>query len=104
MGVGCGSQQIMGDDVTLSLTLFDAELENEIDGFVYDPATFAYTSSNIDGVSERRGGELSAAGNISESLSISGAYTYTDSSTDDSVREVRRPRHTREYKFRMAGS
>ena len=87
-------QQIMGDDVTLSLTLFDAELENEIDGFVYDPATFAYTSSNIDGVSERRGGELSAAGNISESLSISGAYTYTDSSTDDSVREVRRPRHT----------
>jgi vitamin B12 transporter len=87
-------QQLMGGDATLSLTLFDADLENEINGFVLDPTTFAYTSSNIDGASERRGGEISAAGNLSESLSLSGAYTYTDSTGDDSVREVRRPKHT----------
>ena len=86
-------QLIMGGDLTLSLTIFDAELENEIDGFVYDPATFAYTSSNIDGTSERKGAELSAVGNISESMSLSAAYTYTDSTGDDAVREVRRPRH-----------
>ena len=86
-------QLIMGGDLTLSLTIFDAELENEIDGFVYDPATFAYTSSNINGTSERKGAELSAVGNISESMSLAAAYTYTDSTGDDAVREVRRPRH-----------
>ena len=86
-------QLIMGGDLTLSLTIFDAELENEIDGFVYDPATFAYTSSNINGTSERKGAELSAVGNISESMSLSAAYTYTDSTGDNAVREVRRPRH-----------
>ena len=86
-------QLIMDGALTLSLTIFDAELENEIDGFVYDPATFAYTSSNINGTSERKGAELSAVGNISESMSLSAAYTYTDSTGDDAVREVRRPRH-----------
>jgi len=86
-------QLIMGGALTLSLTIFDAELENEIDGFVYDPATFAYTSNNINGTSERKGAELSAVGNISESMSLSAAYTYTDSTGDDAVREVRRPRH-----------
>ena len=86
-------QLIMGGALTLSLTIFEAELENEIDGFVYDPATFAYTSNNINGTSERKGAELSAVGNISESMSLSVAYTYTDSTGDDAVREVRRPRH-----------
>ena len=86
-------QLIMGSALTLSLTIFEAELENEIDGFIYDPATFAYTSSNINGTSERKGAELSAVGNISESMSLSAAYTYTDSTGDDAVREVRRPRH-----------
>ena len=86
-------QLIMGGALTLSLTIFEAELENEIDGFVYDPATFAYTSSNINGTSERKGAELSAVGNISESMSLSAAYTYTDSTGDNAVREVRRPRH-----------
>ena len=86
-------QLIMGSALTLSLTIFEAELENEIDGFVYDPATFAYTSSNINGTSERKGAELSAVGNISESMSLSAAYTYTDSTGDNAVREVRRPRH-----------
>lgn len=86
-------QLIMGGALTLSLTIFEADLENEIDGFVYDPATFAYTSNNINGTSERKGAELSAVGNISESMSLSAAYTYTDSTGDDAVREVRRPRH-----------
>jgi vitamin B12 transporter len=79
-------RQVMDGDATLSVTLFDAELKNEIDGFVYDPVTFAYTSSNINGIS--------VAVNISNSLSLSGAYTYTDSTSDDSTREVRRPRNT----------
>ena len=86
-------QLIMGGALSLSLTIFEAELENEIDGFVYDPATFAYTSNNINGTSERKGAELSAVGNLSESISLSAAYTYTDSTGDDAVREVRRPRH-----------
>jgi vitamin B12 transporter len=87
-------QQMMGGDVTLSATLYDAELDNEINGFVYDPATYAYTSNNMDGKSQRKGVEFSAVGDLSESLSISAAYTYTDSTGEDSMREVRRPRHT----------
>jgi vitamin B12 transporter len=78
----------------VSLTVFEADLTNEIDGFVYDPATFAYTSDNMTSDSERNGVEISAMGNITDSLGLTAAYTYTDSSDPDGTREVRRPRHT----------
>jgi vitamin B12 transporter len=87
-------RQLSIGNLTLSATLFDAELENEINGFVYDPATYAYTSANMDALSERAGVEFSAAGNLSDSLSLSAAYTYTDSKDGDSKKEVRRPKNT----------
>ena len=87
-------RQLSIGNLTLSATLFDAELENEINGFVYDPATYAYTSANMDALSERSGVEFSTAGNLSDSLSLSAAYTYTDSKDGDSKKEVRRPKNT----------
>ncbi|MDB9842846.1 TonB-dependent receptor [Porticoccaceae bacterium] len=82
----------------LSATLFDSELENEINGFVYDPATFGFTSANKDGVSKRQGIELTTSATLTDDLSINSAYTYTDSVESDGaggyIDEVRRARHT----------
>jgi vitamin B12 transporter len=92
-----GMDKQMGE-VKLSATLFDTELESEIDGFVYDPATFAYTSGNKDGLSKRQGVELTASLITSNSLMINAAYSYTDSVEADGAGgytdEIRRARHT----------
>tara|TARA_S200000501_G_scaffold357520_2_gene381272 strand:- start:487 stop:2391 length:1905 start_codon:yes stop_codon:yes gene_type:complete len=85
--------QLSDDNVTLSATIFDSELANEIDGFVYDSTIFSFTSGNMDAKSERRGFELSFVANFWDSFSISSAYTYTHSKDADSVDEVRRPKN-----------
>ena len=75
-----------------------AELENEINGFVYDPVTSGYTSANKDGLSQRQGVELSASADLADNLSMNASYTYTDSVESDGaggyIDEVRRARHT----------
>jgi len=92
-----GMDKQMGE-LSLSATLFDTELESEIDGFVYDPATFAYTSGNKEGKSQRQGVEFTASVNMSDNLVINAAYTYTDSVEADGAGgykdEIRRARHT----------
>lgn len=92
-----GVDKQMGE-LNLSATLFDTELESEIDGFVYDPATFAYTSGNKEGKSQRQGVEFTASVDMSDNLVINAAYTYTDSVEADGVGgykdEIRRARHT----------
>jgi len=85
--------------VSLGATYFHEELENEINGFAFDPDTFLFTAENLDGESERRGVEVSALARITDSLRFSGSYTYTDATQPDSLtgedtREIRRPRHT----------
>ncbi|HKX57543.1 MAG TPA: TonB-dependent receptor, partial [Xanthomonadales bacterium] len=73
------------------------ELEDEIDGFVFDPDTGLFTAANKPGDSERRGLELTAAGHWSDRLTLNASYTYLDASevtiTGESVREARRPEH-----------
>ncbi|MBT5577135.1 MAG: TonB-dependent receptor [Porticoccaceae bacterium] len=84
--------------LSLSATLFDSELDSEIDGFVYDPANFAYTSGNKEGISQRQGLELTASGSLTDTIALSAAYTYTDSVESDGAGgykdEIRRARHT----------
>jgi vitamin B12 transporter len=91
-------QELLNGSLTVSATVFDAELENEINGFVSDPSGNGFTSANKDGLSQRQGVELSAIGTLSDSLSVNAAYTYTDSVESDGAGgytdEVRRPRHT----------
>ena len=82
--------------VEMSFTIFDSDLENEINGFVYDPATFAYTSANISGSSNRKGIEVTMSGEMSNALSFNSSYTYVKSDQQDGetiTREIRRPEH-----------
>ncbi|MFM7275220.1 MAG: TonB-dependent receptor plug domain-containing protein, partial [Gammaproteobacteria bacterium] len=80
-----------------SLTWFDADLEDEIDGFVFDPSTFNFTAANRDGRSRREGLEATLRAAITPSLSLAASYTYTDSESPDpaggSMRELRRAPH-----------
>jgi vitamin B12 transporter len=91
-------QELLSGSLTVSATLFDAELENEINGFVFDPISSGFTSANKEGISQRQGVELSATGTLSDSLSVNAAYTYIDSVESDGAGgykdEVRRARHT----------
>jgi vitamin B12 transporter len=90
-------QQMLDGALLLQATVFHQDLQDEINGFVFDPVTFLATAENLDGDSERTGIELAGRWNLSERFGIAGSYTYTDShepSPDGGdVRELRRPRH-----------
>ncbi|MGI9261549.1 MAG: TonB-dependent receptor plug domain-containing protein, partial [Woeseiaceae bacterium] len=83
---------------SVSATAFHQDLEDEINGFVFDPVTFLFTADNIDGDSERSGAEFGATWHPSERFDLAASYTYTDSSEQDvngiEVAELRRPRHS----------
>lgn len=84
--------------VTLTATYFRATLDDEINGFVFDPASGAFTASNLAGESRRRGVETGLTANPTANLRLAASYSYTDSTQPDAfsgqqVREVRRPRH-----------
>ena len=78
-------------DGSLTLVVFDASLDDEIDGFAFDPKLGGFTARNIAAQSQRRGAELTL-----EALWLGarwrGAYVYVDSE-GGGVREPRRPRH-----------
>ncbi|MBL8201227.1 MAG: TonB-dependent receptor [Chromatiales bacterium] len=99
-GWEAGVEQPLWDDrVSLSATYFREDLEDEINAFAFDPDTFLFTAENLDGKSERRGVEVSARARVTDTLRLSGSYTYTDATqpdalTGEDVREIRRPRHT----------
>ncbi|MGQ0568976.1 MAG: TonB-dependent receptor plug domain-containing protein [Armatimonadota bacterium] len=76
----------------LSVTYFDADLENEITG-TFDSTTFRSSTTNLSGKSKRKGVEIESRFNISMDWSVAAAYTYTDSKQPDGQPEVRRPRH-----------
>ncbi|MCK9505297.1 MAG: TonB-dependent receptor [Porticoccaceae bacterium] len=91
-------QSLFEGRVELSATWFEAELEDEINGFFFDPTLSATTAVNIDGDSHREGVELGVVAALTETLSLNGSYTYTDSTQEDSVTgrdvdELRRARH-----------
>lgn len=69
----------------LGATYFDAQLENEIIGFGMP--------QNADGLSERQGAELSSSLVVNDSLSVTAAYTYTDSVDASGIDEKRRPKN-----------
>ena len=94
-----GIDQLLFDEaLELQLAVFYQDLEDEINGFVFDPDTFLFTAENMDGDSTRKGVEAAATFNLTENLSFGGSYTYTDSKENNTsgndVRELRRPRHS----------
>ena len=97
--IDLGIDQLLFDNAfELQLAVYYQNLEDEINGFVFDPDAFLFTAENIDGDSIRKGVEAAATFNVTENLSFGGSYTYTDSTQNDGsgsdVRELRRPRHS----------
>ena len=94
---------LMNDQINLALTYFDANLENEINGFVFDPVTFGFTAENIDGESERQGVELEVGFAPTERFDMAFMYTYLDATQEDAtgsdVTEVRRPKHIASFRM-----
>ena len=94
-----------------SVSYFDTDLEDEINGFVFDAASGNFTAANINGESNRTGLELEQEWQFNDNLTLHGSYTYIDSTNEDAtgrdVDEVRRPRHTASvsgsYQWQKAG-
>jgi len=86
--------------VVTDVTYFRERLEDEIDGFYFDPSLGAFgmfTAVNRDGTSKSKGVEVEVSASIIDGLSSTASYTYTDASQPDATgqqqREIRRPRH-----------
>ena len=85
------------DRYQLQLAYFDQDLQDEIDGFVYDPDSFGFTARNKETDSKRKGMEAVLDARLGQSVTLSASYTYTDATEKDaggqSIQELRRPRH-----------
>lgn len=88
---------LLEESLVLGAAWFDQELEDEIDGFVFDPATGSFTAANKSADSDRQGLELTASAHWNDSFSLNASYTYLDAQETDStgqrVPETRRPEH-----------
>ncbi len=73
--------------ITTGIVYFNSVFDDKI------VATFT-TVANANGTSHRQGIELSMNASLTENLSISGSYTYTDAEDATNLEEVRRPRHS----------
>ena len=89
-------QALMGGRVNASVTYFSEDLQDEINGFAFDPVSGGFTAVNRPDDSERRGFEAELGATLSPAVEISASYTYTDSRQPDGfgglTREIRRPR------------
>ncbi len=74
----------------IRIAAFYSQLQNEIDGYVFDPERFAFTSQNIDGESQRHGIELVMNFNLDWGVVRSNLSLIE--STEEDLREIRRPR------------
>ena len=91
-GFDVGADFAIAESGRLSITYFDANLENEIIG-TFDSATFRSSVANLSGKSKRSGFEAEAQYSPGPNLTVWFAYTYTDAKQSDGQLEVRRPRH-----------
>jgi len=87
-----GIDQRITASANIQITVFRQTVEDEIDGFVFDPDTFLFTAENLDTTSKRSGVEFGAGWAVSEHVDLAINYTYTDS-TENGTAELRRPRH-----------
>ncbi len=90
-------QDLADSRVTLKLTYFSARLRDEINGFVFDPATFLFTAANKPGKSKRQGLELAVEASLGGGFDLLVDYTYSKSTEElfdgSFTRELRRPQH-----------
>jgi len=85
------------DRYQFEVAYFDQDLQDEIDGFVFDPDTYLFTAQNKDSDSTRKGVEAVFDMRLGKSFTLVATYTYTNAREKDafgqSVPEVRRPRN-----------
>ncbi len=89
-----GIEQHIGSEQLFTATYFRSTLENEINGFAFDPALAGFTATNLPGASKRQGFELSFGGKLTDYLRYSTGYTWlnaTEPSGGGQNRELRRP-------------
>lgn len=90
-------QGFFSERLVIKATYFNEELEDEINGFAFDPGSGGFTAVNEDGTSDRRGLETALQARVADDLELSATYTYTDATQPDAagndVTEIRRPRH-----------
>ncbi len=91
-------QQWLDDQLLLDISWFSTELDNEINGFVFDAASGGFTADNVTGQSEREGIEVAASYQPGPQFRMDFNYTYLDAEEGTlpgvMVQEVRRPQHT----------
>ena len=88
-------QTWLDERVRAQVSYFDQDLKDEIDGFVFDPASGLFTAENVPGTSERDGVEVALSASFGQ-LELAGSYTYTNTTEDrsgDTTDELRRPEH-----------
>ncbi|MEM9311798.1 MAG: TonB-dependent receptor, partial [Pseudomonadota bacterium] len=84
-------QDFADGKATLSITYFDAELENEI--FTdFPPPTFIASPGNRDTKSTQHGFELALSALLGGGFSVNGTYSFLDAE-ENGAEEVRRPNH-----------
>ena len=87
----------------IELVYFDQDLENEINGFVFDAGSGLFTAANQTGESQRQGLELNWSGRINDQMGLNFNYTYTDATEENAsgseVTEVRRPENMVQISF-----
>ena len=87
-----GAKGVLGP-TTWALTLFRDRLQNEINGFHFDPALGGFTAVNRDGKSKRQGAEVTAEVQLGNTQLAAG-WGYLDAEEDGGGREIRRPSHS----------
>lgn len=80
------------NNTSIQLSWFDAKLDNEILGFVFDPNSGQFTAENATEKSARQGVEISASGQ-KDKLSWQAQYSYLDA-MEGNAKELRRSRHS----------
>lgn len=81
----------------VNTTYFSEKLEDEINGFFFDPSIGGFTAVNLQGESDRRGLELSIYAKPLKNFDITAFYTYVESRQPDNsgkTSEIRVPRNT----------
>lgn len=82
----------------LDLAWFEQDLDNEIDGFVFDPGSGLFTAANKSQDSHRQGLELTFDMSVSDTLDVGFNYSYTDATQAGfggvQLVEIRRPEHS----------
>ena len=92
---------------SVDITLFDANLTNEIIG-TFNSTTFIAGVANATGRSTRRGVEVAGQAVLAKGLTLNASYTYLDANQQQAagnavVREVRRPRHSGSVSIAYSG-